>query len=85
MSGYNVNTRTLIRSRLNELDGRQVLQGNFNQISTDELIFNSMTGTSGYFNQIKSDNLIFNSITGSSGTFSDTIKINSINKKLSHN
>lgn len=77
MSGYNVNTRTLIRSRLNELDGRQVLQGNFNQISTDELIFNSMTGTSGFFNQLKTDNLIFNSITGTSGTFNQ-LSVNSI-------
>ena len=61
MSGYNVNVRTLIRNRYNELDGRQVIQGNFNQLSCDTLIFENMTGNVGYFN-----NLNVESFTGSS-------------------
>ena len=61
MSGYNVNSRTFIRNRYNELDGRQNIQGNFNQVSCDKLIFNSMTGNIGYF-----DNIYVDSITGTS-------------------
>ena len=61
MSGYNVNSRTFIRNRYNELDGRQNIQGNFNQVSCDKLIFNSMTGNIGYF-----DNIYVHSITGTS-------------------
>lgn len=56
-----MNVRTLIRNRYNELDGRQVIQGNFNQLSCDTLIFENMTGNVGYFN-----NLNVESFTGSS-------------------
>jgi hypothetical protein len=56
MSGYNVNVRTRIRSRLDDLEGRQIIQGNFNQISCDELLVNNITGSNGYFNQIISSN-----------------------------
>lgn len=62
MSRYSINYRNQIRSRYDELDGRQIIQGNFHQITCDTLIFETMTGSAGYFNQINSTNTIIDSI-----------------------